>query len=324
MTHERHEAMLPPAGSPEQACIDVERPARTVRQENLRAGAVMLTGVLAFSFMDAGLKALSTHYHPFQVTALRALSSFPIIAVWVGLHGGYRQLVRARFSLHLLRGFIGIVMLSSFAWALRVLPLSEAYSIFYTAPLLITVFAVPMLGERVSASRWIAIAIGLGGAVVLLRPTGSGVLTLAGFAVGLTAVGYALSAIVVRILGRTDSTETIVFWLMTFMGCGATMLALPYWRAIRPTDWLVIAAIALAGTYAQWAITEAFSRGEASFLAPLEYTSLAWGLVLDFFLWHATPRPTMFVGAAIIIASGIYLIRHEQAPGDEAALEGND
>jgi len=312
MTHEDREAVPPPTGYPTVGHVDP--PARSTRQANLRAAGIMIGAVLAFSLMDAGLKTLSTDYPPLQVTALRGLSSLPIILIWVGFRGGYRQLLRIRFSLHVVRGILGIIMLSTFAWALRHLPLSEAYAIFFTAPLLITALAVPILGEQVSWSRWIAIAVGLGGAMILLRPTGSGVLTLAGLAVTVTAIGYALSAIIVRILGRTDTTESMMFWLMAMMGAGAAVLALPHWRPILPSHWLVIIGIAVTGSLGQWGITEAFSRGEASFIAPLEYTALAWGVGLDWFLWRSLPGAITFVGAAIIIVSGIYLIRHEQVP----------
>jgi drug/metabolite transporter (DMT)-like permease len=248
------------------------------------------------------------------VAALRALSSLPIIAVWVALSGGYRQLFRIRFSLHLVRGILGIFALAGFAYAVRHLPLSEAYAIFFTAPLLIMALSVPILGEHISASRWLAIGIGAIGTLIVLRPTGAGVVTLAGLAVFATAVGYALSAIIVRILGRTDSTESMVFWLMGMIAIGATVLALPQWRSIQPGHWVVIGGIAVTGSLAQWAITEAFRRAEASFVAPLEYTALAWGVGLDWLVWQDLQRARTFAGAAFIVASGLYLIRKERVP----------
>ena len=127
-------------------------------------------------------------------------------------------LVRVRWPLHLLRGVLGIGMLSLFAFGLRDLPLAEAYSIFFIAPLLITVLSVPILGERVDSARWIAILVGLLGVIVVLRPTGSGMFTLAGLAVLVSAVCYSISAITVRIVGRTDSTESQLFWLMAMVG----------------------------------------------------------------------------------------------------------
>lgn len=279
---------------------------------NVKGGAIMLLAVGSFSLMDAGLKVLSGSYAPLQIAALRCFSSLPLILIWIGLRGGFRSMLRVRFALHVLRAAIGIVMLSSFIYGVRHLPLSEAYTIFFVAPLLITAFAALILKERIEWQRWAAIAIGLTGVLIVLRPTGAGVATWPGLAIVLCAVGYALSAITVRILGRTDSTESMVFWLMIMMGTGAALLALPEWRAIQPHHWRVIVWVGLTGCLGQWAITEAFRIGEASFIAPFEYSALAWGLALDWILWQSIPGARAFVGAAVIVASGIYMIRRER------------
>lgn len=279
---------------------------------NVKAGAIMLLGVGAFSFMDAGMKVLSARYAPMQVASLRCLASLPLIVVWVGVRGGFRQVLRVRFGMHMLRAAIGIVMLTTFVYGLRRLPLSEAYAIFFVAPLLITVFAALILGERIEWQRWAAVATGLAGVLIVLRPTGAGVATLAGLAVVICAIGYALSAILVRILARSDSTESMVFWVLVLMGIGATVLALPQWQPIERAYWLSIAAVGLAGFLGQWAITEAFRLGEASFLAPFEYSALVWGLAFDWTLWRTLPGTRAMVGAVVIIASGIYLIRRER------------
>ena len=130
----------------------------------------MLVAVAVFALMDAGLKPLSAHYPPFQVAALRGASSLPLVLAWALATAGLRPLLRVRWPLHLLRGVLGMAMMASFVYALRTLPLSTAYSIFFIAPLLITALSVPFLGERVGPRRWIAIAVGLLGVVVLLRP----------------------------------------------------------------------------------------------------------------------------------------------------------
>jgi drug/metabolite transporter (DMT)-like permease len=279
---------------------------------NVKGGAIMLLGVGSFSLMDAGMKVLSSGYPPLQITALRCLASLPLILAWIVLRGRFRQMFRVRFALHAFRASIGIAALGFFIYGIRHLPLSEAYAIFFAAPLLITVFAALILGERIEWQRWAAVAAGLAGVLIVLRPTGAGVVTLPGLAVLICAVVYALNAIMVRILGRTDSTESMVFWMMFLMGAGATLLALPRWRAIQPQHWMVIAAIGVAGCLGQWAMTEAFRIGESSFIAPFEYSALAWGLALDWMLWRSIPGARAFAGAAVIIASGIYLIRRER------------
>jgi drug/metabolite transporter (DMT)-like permease len=281
-------------------------------EQNIRGGAIMLVAVGSFSLMDAGLKVLSSTYPPLQITALRSLASLPLVLIWIALTSGFRGLLRARFPLHALRAVLGIIMLVTFVYGVHHLPLAETYAIFFIAPLLITAFAALILRERIEWQRWAAIVIGLGGVLIVLRPTGAGVATLPGLAVVTCAIGYALSAITVRVLGRTDSTQSMVFWLMVMVGAGAGLLALPDWRAIETQHWKVIAAVAFFGAVGQWAITEAFRIGEASFIAPFEYSALAWGLALDWILWRTTPEARALAGAAVIIASGIYLIRRER------------
>lgn len=272
----------------------------------------MLLAVGSFSFMDAGMKALSSAFPPMQVAALRCLASLPLILLWVAMRGGFRQVVRVRFGLHALRAALGIMMLATFVYGLRRLPLSEAYAIFFVAPLLITLFAALILRERIEWQRWVAVDVGLAGVLIVLHPTGEGVATLAGLAVVACAVGYALSAILVRILGRTDSTESMVFWVLVLMGLGATLLALPQWTPVQAQHVMPIVVVGVAGFVGQWAITEAFRLGEASFLAPFEYSALAWGLVLDWTVWRTLPDARAIAGAAVIVASGVYLLRRER------------
>ena len=284
----------------------------------LRAAMLMLVAVALFSLMDAGLKQLSSHYPAFQVAALRGAASLPFVLAWAFASGGGKTLLRVRWSLHLLRGVLGIAMMASFVYALRTLPLSTAYSIFFVAPLLITAISVPVLGERVGPRRWTAIGIGLLGVLVLLRPTGEGLISLASLAVLLAALMYAISAITVRLLARTDSTQSMMVWLMAMMAVGAGVLAVPGWVPLRVEDAWLIVGVGVGGALGQYAITEAFRLGEASAIAPLEYTALVWGVLLDLALWGVLPDAVTWVGAAIIVGSGLYLLRRERVVAGRA------
>lgn len=286
--------------------------AAPVRTPAVTAALMMLAAVALFSLMDAGLKQLSTHYPPFQVAAMRGASSLPFVVLWAVSMRGAASLRPKRWSLHLLRGVLGIAMMASFVYALRTLPLSTAYAIFFIAPLLVTALSVPLLGERVGPRRWTAIVVGLVGVVVVLRPTGEGLGTWASLAVLLSAAMYSISAITVRILARTDTTEAMMVWLLVLMALGSGLLALPDWAPIRMGDGGLILGIGIAGALGQYTITEAFRRGEASLIAPLEYTALVWGVLLDLTLWGVLPDAITWIGAAIIIGSGLYLLRRER------------
>ena len=279
---------------------------------NLQGIAAMVSAVPLFALMDTGLKLLSPHYPPIQVTALRSLVSLPLVLAYVGWRGGFRTILDVRWRLHVLRAVLGIGTLALFTFGVRHLPLAEAYSIFFVAPMLITALSAFLLKERVEPARWAAIGVGLAGVLVVLRPTGAGLMTLAGVAVLGAAAGYALSAVLVRILGRTDSGDSMVLWLMVMVSIGAGALAAPGWVPVRLEHRWILAGIAVSGFLGQIAITEAFRRGEASAVAPFEYTALAWGVGIDRVLWNVLPDRYTLLGAAIIVASGVYLVRRER------------
>jgi drug/metabolite transporter (DMT)-like permease len=284
----------------------------TRNSENLRSIYAMLIAVGIFSVMDTTMKLLAAHYPAIQVAALRSLVSLPLVFAWVAWRGALRSVLQVNWPIHLLRAVLGIAMLSLFAFGLKNLSLAAAYTILFIGPILITALSVVMLKERVSPQRWIAVAIGMAGVLVVLRPDGSGFLAIGSIAILATAVCYAISAITARMLARTDRTEHMMFWLMILMAIGATALAAPGWVAINPEHALLLCGLAISGFFGQMALNEAFARGEASVVAPFQYSALAWGVAIDWILWQTLPDRYTLVGAAIIIGSGLYLLRHEK------------
>jgi drug/metabolite transporter (DMT)-like permease len=280
--------------------------------KNFPGIVAMVVAAALFTVMDAGMKLLAQHYSPMQVTALRSLASFPLVYVYVAWSSSFGAMLRVRWPLHMARGALAVVMLATFVYGLHQLPMTETYSIFYVAPLLITALSVPLLGERVGAARWLAIGIGLAGVLVVLRPTGANVLTLGGLAIIASAVCYTISAIAVRILGRTDSMESLMFWLISMLALGSTALAWPHWQPVRAADAWIIVGVGITGFCGQWGVTYAFRHGEVSAVAPFEYTSLVWTLGLDRLIWHTVPDGYTLLGAAIIIAAGLFLVRRER------------
>ena len=279
---------------------------------NLRSILAMLVAMGSFSLMDAVLKTLAGSYPSMQVAALRGLTALPLVCLYVAWRREVHLLLRVRWPLHLMRGVIGIAMLSLFTFSLKELGLAEAYTIFFVAPLLITVLSIPVLKETVSARHWAAIAVGLGGVVVALRPDQDAFFSLGAIAVLVAAAFYAVSAIAGRVLSRTDAAVTLVFWTTAMWAVGASALAWPQWVAVSYDHWPVLLALAVTGFLGQLAITEAFRSGKASAVAPFEYSALAWAIMLDYVFWNAVPDRYTLLGGAIIIASGVYLIRKEK------------
>ena len=285
------------------------------RRSPLAAAGWMLAAVASFSLMDAGMKLLSAHYPPLQVTLLRGAASLPFVLVWVLASAGVRSIVPVRWGLHLLRGVLGMVMIGCFVYALRRMPLSTAYTLYFVAPLLVAALSVPLLGERVGPRRWTAIGIGLLGVVVVLRPGVDGLVSLPGLMVLLAATAYAIAAVTVSLLTRTDTPQSMVVWFLAIMAVGAGLAAIPGWVPLRWEHAALILGMGLAGAFGQIALTSAFMRGDASMIAPLEYTGLVWVIAWDWLLWQTLPDTATWTGAAIIVASGLYLLRRERTVG---------
>lgn len=277
------------------------------------AAAWMLVGGVMFAFMDAGMKWIANSYSPFQVAALRSLSALPLVLLWILWRGRVRTLLRVHWPLHLLRGMLGVGVMAGFVHGVANMPLSTAYAIVFVAPLMVTALAVPLLGEKVGPRRWAAIVIGLLGVLVVLRPGMAGIATGPGLVLVLAALCYAVAAITVRKLALRDSPEAMVFWFLVLLCLFAGGLAAPEWKAVRPEHLWVVAVIGITGALGQVALTHAFRLGEASQIAPLEYASLLWVVVLDLAIWQVLPDGMTWLGAAIIVGSGLYLIRRESA-----------
>src|SRR5690348_16982328 len=130
----------------------------------------MLSAGVLFALMDAALKWLATSYSPFQVATLRSLAALPVVLLWIIARGRARTLLTVHWPLHLFRGVLGVGVMAGFVYGVARMPLSTAYAIVFVAPLMITALAGPLLGEKVGPRRWIAIAVGLLGVLVVLRP----------------------------------------------------------------------------------------------------------------------------------------------------------
>jgi drug/metabolite transporter (DMT)-like permease len=272
----------------------------------------MLLAGLMFAIMDAGMKWIAGSYSPFQVAAVRSLAALPLVLLWIIARGRAGTLLKVHWPLHLFRGVLGVGVMAGFVYGVAHMPLSTAYAIVFVAPLMVTALAVPLLGEKVGPRRWVAIVVGLLGVLVVLRPGLAGIATGPGLVLVLAALCYAVAAITVRKLAQRDSPEAMVFWFLTLLSVMAGAIAAFDWHPVQREHFWVVAAIGVTGALGQIALTHAFRLGEASQIAPLEYASLLWVVVLDLAIWQVLPDGFTWLGAAIIVGSGLYLIRREE------------
>ena len=297
---------------------------------NLRSIVAMLVAMLFFSLMDAVLKQLAAHYPVMQIAALRGLSALPLVLVYIAWRRRWHTVWRVRWPLHLLRGGLGIAMLALFTASIRELPLSATYTLFFIAPLLIALLSMPVLGESVARAHWWAIAGGFAGVLIALQPHEAGdnfwsQLVSGGGAAALGAAAcYAVAAVTGRLASRSDSAESLVLWMMVMMAVGGGALAWSAWVPVRAEHAWLLLGLALTGFVGQLAITEAFRHGQASAVAPFEYSALAWGAGLDWLIWQSLPGPSVWMGALVVIASGLFMLRHESRVAQTEVDAGKD
>jgi drug/metabolite transporter (DMT)-like permease len=293
----------------------VVRPGAThaLHGRRLKAIVLMLTAVAAFSGMDTLLKILSQYYPPMEVVTLRGASSMPFMLLPLLVMGRLSALKPVRIGMHFLRGVLMLFVLVAFVYAVRVLSLADAYAIFLAAPLIVTALSVPLLGEHVGWRRWVAICVGLIGVITMLKPSAASLVSLGAVAALLSATGYAFNAVALRIITRTDTTASVVFWMIGVMTVIAGCVAAPQWVEIRSADWILLAAIGLFSSIAQHLLTEAFRNAPPSVVAPFEYTALLWGIGIDRVVWGVFPSSRVYIGGGIVIASGLYLIWREHS-----------
>ena len=279
-----------------------------------RAIALMILGVGLFSIMDALVKWLGESYPTVQLVFFRSLFAFIPLGFLVFRDGVSQALRMNDRQGHLLRATVGVIALWAFFYAFAHMPLADVIAITFAAPVFVTALSVPLLGEKVGVRRWCAVLVGFLGVLIMVQP-GAGVFqTVALVPLG-GVVFYALAMVFVRKLSRTETSASIVFYftLACTLVSGA---ALPFsWVTPEPWDWALLVALGLIGGMAQITFTRAVSLADVSVIMPFEYTAMLWAVVLGFFIWGEVPGNNIWIGVAIVMASGLYILYREASLG---------
>ena len=275
-----------------------------------RGIAIMLLAVGLFAVMDAMVKWLGEAYPTMQIVFFRSLFAFIPLA-FIIFRGNLMAAIRIRDPLgHALRALAGILAMASFFYGFGRMPLADAIAIIFAAPIFVTALSVPILGEKVRLRRWTAILVGFAGVVVMLNP-GAGMLDPVAGIVLAGTLFHALAMVFVRKLARTESNVAIVFsFTLACTLVGAAFLPFQ-WVTPSATDLAVLAGIGLIGGIAQIAMTQAFRLADVSLVAPFDYTAIVWASLLGFFIWGEVPGNNIWIGVAIVMASGLYILYRE-------------
>jgi RarD protein len=269
-----------------------------------------MLAVMMLAIMDASAKWLSDDYSVFQIVLIRSFFSFlPILglAIWNQKRQLNFLVSRDRILSHIVRGCLFAITFGSFVWSLKWLPLAEATGISLIAPIFMVLFGGILLKETIGFQKWLAIAIGLAGVLLVFQP-GAGGPVFAKLLALLSALSFALVAISTRKLSSHDSSETIAFWtnttLMTIGGVG--VLFFSGWFAPSTNDLLIFLIMGLAGGIANLLFVVALRLSEVSLVAALEYSIFIWAVLLGVVIFSEIPSINVWIGVGIIAVSGIY------------------
>jgi drug/metabolite transporter (DMT)-like permease len=278
-----------------------------------RIGMLLFLASVGFiTVVDTTAKHLSTEMHALQIVWGYFLGIFLIVATYAAWTARRRNLLRtARPALHIVRSAFLVASITSLFVGLTYLPIAEATVIGFMAPLFIVVLSGPILGERVDLHRWLAVLIGLAGVIVIIRP-GGGIAHWAAVMPLIGAFAFALYQVATRVLARSESTETTLFYTAAGGLFWTSVLVPLIWVTPSPLNWLAFLFIGALGAAAHLCLIKAFGAAQASLLAPLNYSKLIWATLAGYVVFGDLPGLNTVLGCALIVASGLYVILCER------------
>lgn len=283
---------------------------KTMVKNNVKGALLALTSFAIFATHDVVVKKLGGYYSPIQIIFFSVLLGFPLVTLMLmrdrrdgNLHPKHPYWTAIRTVSAVITG------VSAF-YAFSVLPLAQTYAILFAAPLLITLLAIPILGEKVGIRRGGAILVGLIGVLIVLRPGGAD-LSLGHAAALAAAVFSSLASVIVRKIGHEERSVVLLLYPMVanflVLGC-----ALPFVYRPMPIEHLgMIGIIAAFGFVAMLFIISAYRNAEAVIVAPMQYSQMIWATIYGILIFGESPDRATIIGAGVIIASGIYIVMRE-------------
>lgn len=278
---------------------------------NGRAIAFLLLGVAGGLGLDLCAKEILQSYSLEQFVFLRSLIGVAIFLLLARQFGGAANLKTRRWQWHLLRTSLAVGAMFGFFHGLSRMPLVDALTLGFTAPLMVTALSVPILGEPVGWRRWLAVSAGFAGVLLILRP-GAEAVTFAHLAVLFAAFCYACLAITARKLASTESSYSMSVYVVAGpLLVSAVSLGQAGWQPPTPMGWALFTLAGSCSVIAWIGIIGGYRRASPAMLAPFEYVALIGGAIAGYLIWGEVPDRWVLAGGIIIIGSGLFVAYRE-------------
>lgn len=282
----------------------------STRRHNPALGiGFILVGTVFIALTDALGKWLTAIYPIMQIAWVRSLFGIALIFGFALFSGRLGQLRTRQPGWHLFRGVTSVVTMLGLFYGLKHIPLAEFIAIVFSAPFFIALLSPRFLSEYVSRRSWYAIAIGFLGILLVARPE-PGHFHLAHLTTLCVTALVAILVVSARYLSTSESALALNFYMYPLNILIPTWWAIRDWVPPTPTDWLLLLAIGLTSTIAVTCGLQAMRHARPATIAPLDYARLVWITLLGYFIWGEFPAPVTWIGIAIIVAAGIYVVTH--------------
>jgi drug/metabolite transporter (DMT)-like permease len=280
--------------------------------------ALRIGSASAFGCMAGAIKLGYSARVPMpEIVFYRFAFGLPPLLLWIAAGRDFSVWRTARPGAHLWRAAIGLATMALSFSALFYLPLAEATTLGFAAPLFAVILSALVLKEKVGRHRWSAVVLGFVGVALVMRPEGRH-LPILGLSLALLgAVGMATVAITLRQIGRSEGTQTIVLWFTVLSALAAGTLMPFYATAHDGRIWLILLAIGTLGGVGQLLMTASLRFAPVAAVVPFDYVQLLWATLLGWLLFATRPPPATWLGAAIIVGSGLYTFYRERRLGRE-------
>ena len=281
-----------------------------------------LAAMLSLAFMFAFVKLAGEQgVHVTESLFYRQLLAMPLICflIWRS-QDGWPSIISNKHGLHMLRSALGIFAMGLNFWAMTLLPLADATTISFTVPIFATLFAALVLREKVGIRRWTAILIGFVGVLIVVQPGGS-MIPAFGAAVALGgALVTAAVTMVIRMLGRTETSVVTIFWFSVYTLPALTVCAFIYGGGHDAKTWGYLLGIGIFGAIGQLCITQSLRFAPVSTIVPMDYSALIWATIFGIVLFGQYPGLSIWLGAPIIIGSGLFIAWREHVKANKLTV----
>ncbi len=301
--------------------------------QTIKGIVLVAVGISIFSLQDVIIRLLSGDYSVLQIMFIRALVALGPMALFVYWEGGFGTLRTPTFNMQFLRGILQMLSYTSYYMGLAYLPIADSTAIFFIAPLVVTVFSIMFLGEKVGMRRLSAVLLGFCGVLIIVRP-GSGTFGIAALLPMIAAVTYSASIIITRRLGRTNTGASMALYsMLTFLAVSSLAggvfgdgrfatdihpsidFLLRPWMMPASRDFMLLVLCGLIAACGFYCLAQGYRVAQASIVAPFEYVAMPLAAMWGFLVWNELPQMTTIMGILLIVGSGLYVLHRETVKG---------